>query len=41
MHWVGETQNKNVDVMAQQFIYITGIAAHIFVRAEKTTLDET
>lgn len=34
-HWVEETLNKNVDGMAQQFVYITDIAALIFVRAQE------
>lgn len=34
-HWVEEAHNKNVDGMAQQFIYITDIAALIFVRVQE------
>lgn len=34
-YWVEQVHNKNVDVMAQQFIYITDIAALIFVRARE------
>lgn len=33
--WVEEAHNKNVDGMAQQFIYITDTAALIFVRAQE------
>lgn len=34
-HWLEETHNKNVDGMAQQFIYITDIGSLIFVGAQE------
>lgn len=34
-YWVEQVHHKNVDGMAQQFIYITDIAAFIFVRGQE------
>lgn len=34
-YWVEQVHGKNVDGMAPQFIYITDIAALIFVRAQE------
>lgn len=34
-HWVEQAHNKNVDGMAQHFVYSSDIAALIFVRAQE------